>query len=272
VKRGVFVTGVGLVVGVLLLAFLGCGGSSPRRLSATSHSDLKWLGSTQSIVSAKVPDGPAFSIVGQSYRFWGHTYLKIATRFAEPWRVADAGGSSGWADGNAVGRSRLFEEELEVTAGCQVRQFVIIRGLLKRSGYAVFARVGGRMVRLSEVSLPPSLGSDGVLVYGSASTAPSGFTVWTRAGKLIALNRLSWSRSNPSGCAGQERVWVQAHFGHAHAAEALAKIEHCLQQRGFEVGAPDEPPFGFGRPGRNEWRQYKAAQQLCRTQADATVT
>jgi len=230
------------------------------------------VGSTQRIVSAKVPDGPAFSIAGQSYRFWGQTYLQIVTRFAEPWRVADAGSGSGWADGNGVGRSRLFEEELEVTAGCQVRPFVIIRGLLKRSGDAVLARVAGRMVRLSEITLPTSLGTDGVLVYGSASTAPTGFVVRTRAGKLIALNRLSWSRSSPSGCAGRERVWVQAHFGHAHAGEALARIEHCLQQRGFEVGAPDEPPFGFGRPGRNEWRQYKAAQQLCRTQADATVT
>ncbi len=270
-RRAFSTTSVALVLATASLVISGCGGSGSHRPAFAQRSALKWVGSTQRIVSAKVPDGPAFSIVGQRYRFWGHTYLQIATRFAAPWRVADAGSESGWGDGGGVERSRLFEEEISVTAGCQLRPFVIVRGLLKRSGDAVFARVGGRMVRLSEVSLPLALGSDGVLVYGSASIAPSGFTVRTRSG-LIGLNRLSWSRSNPSGCAGRERVWVQAHFGRAHAGEALARIEHCLQQRGFEVGAPDESPFEVRHLRRSKWRQFKAAQQQCRTQAGATVT
>jgi hypothetical protein len=272
VKRGVFVTGVGLAVGVLLVAFSGCGGSSPRRVGATWQSDLKWLGSTQTIVSAKVPGGPQFSIVGSRYRFWGRDYLQIQESFSEPWRVAATGSSSGWGDGMYTGRSRLFLEELEVAGGCQVRPFVIMHGLLKRSGDAVFARVGSRMVRLPEVALPSSLGGNGVLVYGSAPTVPTGFEVRTPSGRLLDLNKLSSGHSIPEGCAGQEREWVEAHFGHAHAGEVLVKIARCLQQRGFEVGAPDEPPFGFGRSGRNEWRQYKAAQELCRTQAGATVT
>jgi hypothetical protein len=87
---------------------------------------------------------------------------------------------------------------------------------------------------------------------------------------LVHLNRLSSSSSFPAGCDGQERAWAQAHFSHALAEVALAKITQCLRDRDFEVGAPAaESPFELGRFGRAKWRQFKAAQQLCRAQAEA---
>jgi hypothetical protein len=262
----------GLMIGVQLLAICGCGGSGARRPIVMSRSTLTWLGSTQSIVSTRVPGGPAFSIVGQRYRFWGDTHLQIATRFAEPWQVADAGRESTWGNEDASGKSNLFEEELQVTAGCQVRPFAIVRGLLKQSADAVLARVAGRVVHLSEVALPASLGSRAVLVYGATPTAPSEFAVRTHAGKLVRLSRLGQGRSVPEGCAGQEREWVQAHFGSAVAGVVLARIAECLRRHGFEVGAPDEElPFELGRRGARKWRQFDAAQRLCRTQVSANT-
>jgi hypothetical protein len=213
-----------------------------------------------------VPDGPTFSIVGQRYRFWGHTHLEISKRFREPWRVADAGSESTWDD------SHLLAEAITVAAGCQVRPFTVLYGLLSRSDDVVFARVAGRMTRLDRVGLPASLHTQGVLVYGATSRAPSEFTVRTRAGRLIRLNEVGWSRSVPAGCGHQERLWVQKHFSHTEATAALTEIADCLRREGFELGAPDESGFGFLRLAK--WRLFDAARSTCRIRAQraAAVT
>lgn len=276
-RRWVSVAVSGLVIGVQLLALCGCGGSSPNGVGSASHgfhsSQLHWLGSTQTIASTRVPGGPAYAIVGSRYRFWGHDYLQIDVWFADPWRVAAAGRTSGWGEGSATGDSQRLEEELQVTTGCQVRPFAIVHGLLKHPGDVVFARMAGhtdRMVRLDQVALPAALHTRVVLVYGAMPAAPAGFVLRTRTGHWIRLNRLSTGRTTPAGCAGQERTWVEAHFSHTQAGQALADITRCLRGKGFEVGAPDYTEFGeFGQ--RNRWRQLKAAQQSCRTQAAAST-
>lgn len=278
VRRLGSVTVPGLVIGVQLLALCGCGGANPNGFDGASRgfrsSPLRWLGSTQTIASTRVPGGPAFSIVGSRYRFWGQDHLQISVQFADPWRVADAGWTSGWGEGGVTGYSQRLDEELQVTTGCQVHRFTIVHGLLKRSGDVVFAQMAGRtshMVRLDQVALPDSLHSSAVLVYGTMLVAaPAGFVLRTRTGDWIHLNRLSTGRTTPAGCAGRERAWVQAHFSRAQADQALADITHCLRGKGFEVGAPDYTEFGeFGQ--RSRWRQLKAAQQACRAQAAATA-
>lgn len=267
----------GLVIGVQLLALCGCGGSSPNGVGSASRgfqsSPLHWLGSTQTMVSTRVAGGPAYAIVGSRYRFWGHDYLQVDVRFADPWRVADAGRTSGWGEGSVTGDSRRLEEELRVTTGCQVHPFAIVHGLLKRPGDLVFALMAGgtgRMVRLDQMALPASLHSSVVLVYGAMPAAPAGFVLRTPAGDWIRLNRLSMGRTSPAGCTGRERTWVDTHFSHAQADHALADITRCLRGKGFEADAPDYA--GFGERGRqSRWRQLEAAQQTCRVQAAAAT-
>lgn len=204
----------------------------------------------------------SFSIVGQRYRFWGRTYLEIDTRFAEPWQVADGGSQSSWGDENAPGGSPLLEEEIKVTTACHVRPFVLTSGLLAPSGGEVDARIGDRTIRLRKIPLPPSLGTNGVLVVGVTATVPSGFSLQTRSGRWIRLERISSGHTVPEGCDGQEREWVRSHFAHAYAAKALAAIVECLQHAGFEVGAPDES--GFGRAWQSQWRRFRSMQNTCR--------
>jgi hypothetical protein len=276
-RRWVSVAVPGLAIGALLLTLCGCGGASSNSVDGTSQSfqssSLHWLGSTQTIVSTSVPDGPAYAIIGSRYRFWGRDHLQIGIRFADPWRVADAGRTSGWGEGNVTDDSQLLAEELQVTTGCQVRPFAIVRGLLTQPGDIVFARAAGRtgrMIRLDQVAMPASLHTRMVVVYGAMPTVPSGFVLRTRAGDWIRLSELSSGRASPAGCAGQERAWVDAHFSHAQAGRALADITRCLRGKGFEVGAPDYLGFEeFGR--RIPRRQFGATQQSCRAQAAAST-
>ncbi len=260
--RGKLVAGV--VLAPLALPIAACGSSRP----PTTKSELRWLGSAETIATAKVPEGPVFSFIGQQYRFWRHTYLQVDTRFAEPWRVSDAGRGSSWSDGTVAGRSRLLDEEISVAVGCQVRPFVIMRGLLKDPGDSVYAEAQGRMVRLRRAGLPAALGTHDALVYGAIPSAPSGFLLRTRSGGSVQLHRVGRRYSRAAGCAGEEGAWVSAHFSHAVASHVLALITRCMQDKGFEVGAPD--------PGSSPWlahddrlRQVIATQNVCRSQARA---
>jgi hypothetical protein len=217
---------------------------------------VKWIGGTQVLVSATAPGGTRYSIIAQHYRFSGGEHLEISTRFAEPWHVAQGGTDSSW------GGSRLLAEPIKVTTACDVHPFAIWRGRLRNSGDVVLARMGTRVVPLSERTLSSSQHVAGVLVYGVTPRLPDGVVIRTRGGKLVSLTRVAAGKSIPEGCYGQEREWVSAHFAAATAPAALARIIGCMRRLGFEVGAPDAPPLGIAR--RSAYRRMLAAQRLCR--------
>jgi hypothetical protein len=202
VRRGWFTTGVGLAVGALLLACSGCGGSASHgsaatrgsvathRSAATHSGTIKYLGGASRIVTAKVPAGPAYSIVGQRYLFWGRDYLELRVHFAEPARVQEGGSS--WRQG---------PETLEwgTQTGCEVHPFVISYGVLKATEDAVFTRISGRLVALRRASLPAALHTSGALVYGSSSRSLGGLIVETRTGKPIVDEQPGITIESPGG-------------------------------------------------------------------------
>lgn len=253
-----------LALATLALVVAGCGRSNSHR-TAAAPSNIEWVGSTQTIVSSIVSGGPAFSIVGQRYRFWGRMYLQIGLRFTEPWRVGEGSFSSSW------GGSPLVQEAVNVSDACQVHPFVVMDGLITRSGDTVLAQTDGGAVYLRQVALPASLHWNGVLVYGSAPSSPTGFLIHTSAGKIVRLTQESSGRTVGIGrCDGQEPQWVNAHFSPAVASKALAKIVECMRNHGFEVGAPAES--GFERFWATKWQQYRTVQELCRREASSTIS
>lgn len=244
------------------LSYYGCGETTPPTHSKHSSS-VTWIGRPQRIVSAMTPEGVAFSIVGQRYRFAGNTHLDIAARFADPWEVASGGDEGTW------GGSRLLREEITVGAACRLTQFVIVHGLLTNSGDTVLARTGHKTVLLHRVALPPALHTKGSLVYLTASTSPTAFAVRTRGKKLVALTRTSQRHVFPGGCEGPEKAWVASHFIPALADDAVARISECQRGKGFEVGAPAEPVLG--EAGRRRLREYIATRETCRKQIRAAM-
>jgi hypothetical protein len=256
--RGTLIHVFASVLVLLALSIAACGSSGSHR-----GSDPVWLGSAQIVVSAVVPDGPPFSILGQRYRFQDHTYLAIWSRFPEPWQVASIGLLGTW------GGSGLLTEDIAVTAACRGNPFVIVHGLLRTPGSVVLMRTTGRMVRLRQVALPASLLSKEMLVYDAASAPPTELAVRTPAGELVHLRKVTWSRFFPEDCNGPERPWANAHFRSDLADDAAARIVECMRGKSFEAGAPADQGPGLFRTA--EGRQFKAVQKLCRMQVSTAM-
>jgi hypothetical protein len=261
-RLGRFIIAGALGLGGMPLALSACGatGSGHQEHVPKPQYRITYVGHAQRIVSVHLPGGPAFSILGQRYRFGGQNDVELQRRFAEPWRV-DVQSNGGWG---GVSSSLTDDQGIEVIQGCQVHPFAVIYGPLENNGDSLFVRTPGGMVPLHEVAIPQSLHMAGVFFYGVTTSVPSGFVVRARGGRVVHLMETASSRDGSSCAGGVEPRWVQSHVGRAKAPAVLARITKCLRRDGFEVGAQSEGSFF---PGTATWRRYEAARDSCRLQA-----
>jgi hypothetical protein len=164
------------------------------RLSHCTKPTLKFLpGGLRKVVRSRVPGGPAFSIIGQHYSFLGHDYFELSIE-------TELGGGGESPRGKNLG---LFAWHL--WTGCQPHPYMILYGLLKTPGDAVYARTSGKLSRLRRVAIPKSLHAGGVLVYTASPTVPSELLVRSLSGTTIFTEKLGHLAAEATEtCEGEE--------------------------------------------------------------------
>jgi hypothetical protein len=151
----------------------------------------------RTLVRGRVPQGPAFSIIEQHYRFLGHVYFELTVR-------VDNESSSGLGGGGGIGSSSevSFSSKgstkpkpspfsMSLSQSCEPHPYAIVYGLLKAPGDMVLARVSGRLQPLHRVAFPASLHVHGALAYAVLPAIPSELVVRARDGRTIAREDLS---------------------------------------------------------------------------------
>jgi|GEM_PF-6016232 hypothetical protein len=179
-----------------MLAVYGCGGSHAHdKRSSGSLSPIKYLGSTYTLASGRVPEGAAFSILARRYRFWGRYYVELSVRYATPGQVEEGG--STWGGGEVL--------EWGTHTGCQGHRFAIINGILKAPEDSVSLRAAGELTLLRKTALPAALHYRGALVYGVAPSSRYALLVRTPAGKSVEEPSL-FTAVTPDACHRTEHV------------------------------------------------------------------
>jgi hypothetical protein len=116
---------------------------------------LKFLhNGIRTLVHGQVPEGPAFSIQGEAYRFLEHIHFALQVR------ITNGGGGGESPSGR---KPKLFSWAL--WRGCEPHPYAILYGLLKQPGDTVLARMSGTLRPLPHVPIPAHLHAGGVLVY-----------------------------------------------------------------------------------------------------------
>jgi hypothetical protein len=265
-RRG-FTTGAGLVVGALLLACSGCGGSASHKSATTygraeTHSGtIKYLGHTHSIASDKLPTGSAFSITGQPYLFMGRHYLEVRTHFVEPAQVKE--GSSSWSQESGG-------LEWGTQTGCEGHPFVIVYGLLKNAEDSAFTRISGKLVEYRKTTLPASLHTTGALFYGTSSSPASGLIVRAPNGKPIVSQGSGIVFEAPEGVCSHSQRPSNVLQRLPRLRRAVAQIVQCLRHHGFDVTHANLTGPGpvFNTHGINvKSARYTAARTSCGREA-----
>ena len=256
-KQGVL-TAAGVFAVAMELVVSGCGGSSAHQRHRTSASErtIKYLGDTYTLASDRVPEGAAFSIAGQRYRFWGHDYIELTVNYAKPEQVEEGG--SGWQGGDVL--------EWGTHTGCEGHPFAILDGILKAPQDTVFLSVAGKLIALRKTDLPPGLGYHGALVYGIAPKSQYSVLIRTPAGKLV--NESSGVEFvEPSGvCHQAQQASRRGATERATLHPVLVGIADCLRRKGFDVTAPSAHQSRFDTNGINTHSpSFMAARQSCFT-------
>ncbi len=175
--------------------------SLPRVVECTKHALRLLPHGLRTIARDAVPQGPAFSIIGQHYRFLGRTYFEIDLRL-QP--LTDTGSEeegtfAGSEVGGIIQSSSSFYIGHKLKPGpfspqfqteCQPHQYAIVYGLLKSPGATVLAQVSGKLQELHIVQIPASLHAGGTLAYAVLSTVPEALITRSAQGKTIATEEL----------------------------------------------------------------------------------
>jgi hypothetical protein len=179
----------------------------PAIVECTQH-PLKFLpGGIRTLVRARVPGGPRFSIEAQRYRFLGHVYLDLKLHTA-------AEGSSLGALELSSGPSSFPFRTLphspfvpEESSGCTPGPYTIVYGILKRPRDTVLARTAAGLQPLQEVAMPASLHAGGVLAYGVFLPPPSELVLLAPGGRTLLHESLAeGSRGQVELCEGESEV------------------------------------------------------------------
>lgn len=183
------------------------------RIVGCSKHPLKYLpGGKRMLIHGQTPQGPAFSIVGERYRLFGriHTQLKLKT--GEGLMNSDEGEEEeGPNEGPGVFPGSFtmpFNHpkplDSKVSAGCHPHEYSIFYGLLKNPRDTVLAKLAGKLVPLSRVSIPASLHAGGVLVYLASEGRPETVVVRAPSGAVVTSEDLSrLAREGRETCEGE---------------------------------------------------------------------
>lgn len=140
----------------------------------------------RTLVRARVPGGPAFSIVGKHYRFQGRLHFKLSLELEEG--AEASGSSSSFFFGSRERSAHYLEWQIET--GCSPHEYAILYGLSTKPRDAVWARVAGTLQPFHEVRIPASLHAGGVLVYVVLPELPREVVVHAPDGKTVAVEAL----------------------------------------------------------------------------------
>jgi hypothetical protein len=177
-----------------------------RRVAECAAQPVHYLpGGLRTILRARAPGGPAFSIVGQHYRFQGHVYFDLSIELGEEANLGGADGSiiSVGNIGSSSGR-RPSPFSSQIEEGCRPHEYAVVYGLLKAPGDIVFARIAGALRPLRHVHIPASLHADGVLAYIALPSVPVELLVRTPDGRTIATEKLGdLARETSERCQGE---------------------------------------------------------------------
>jgi hypothetical protein len=246
----VFALAVALVV-------CGCGGSSAHRHGATaSEQTIEYLGGAYTLASDTAPEGAAFSIAGQRYRFWGHDYIEVTVHYTKPGQVEEGG--SGWQSGEVL--------EWGTHTGCEGHPFAILDGILKAPQDTVFLSVAGKLIALRKTDLPSGLDYHGALVYGIAPKSQYSVLIRTPAGEVI--NESSGIRFGESSgvCHQAQQASRRGAIQRASLPHIFVAIASCLRHDGFDVTAPSAHGLRFDTHGINTHSpSFLAARRSCLT-------
>ncbi len=229
--KRVVLTAAGVFAAAMALVLCGCGGSSGahhRHGATASERAIKYLGGQYTLASDRVPEGAAFSILGQRYRFWGQNYIELTVRYAKPGQVEEGG--RGWQGGEVL--------EWGTQAGCQHSPFAIFNGILKAPQDEVFLRTAGKLVAMRKAQLPPGLGYRGALVYGIAPMSSYSVLIRTPSGRTInEAVGVSFGESSEV-CRHTPSARREAAIRSKRLRPLLAVIAGCMRRKGFDLTGP----------------------------------
>jgi hypothetical protein len=175
----------------------------PRVPECTANPIHYTPGGLRTLVRARAPRGPAFTIMGKRYRFLGHLHFKLDLELAEEERAFGLSGESEIFGGfGSVSRPGPFNWEMQT--GCSPHEWAILYGLLTVPGDVVLARSEGALQPFRRVPIPPSLHAHGVLAYIALPAVPTELLVRAPGGRRIFRESLARSsREKSEECAGE---------------------------------------------------------------------
>ncbi|MGN6373316.1 MAG: hypothetical protein ACTHM1_10050 [Solirubrobacteraceae bacterium] len=180
-----------------------------RRIIGCSRHPLKYLrGGKRTLVRGSAPQGPSFTIVGEHYRLFGHTYTQLKLTTGEGLVSSDEGEEEGPIEGSrrqyGIPGKPPPPLDSEVSAACRPHEYSIFYGLLKQSHDTVLAKFAGKLVPVRRVPIPRSLHADGLLVYLASVSQPEEVLVRSPSGKILLNEDLSGAaREGRETCEGE---------------------------------------------------------------------
>lgn len=164
---------------------------------------LKYFpGGIRTLVRDTVPGGPTFTIVGERYRFLGHTYFETKLHLEEPLEAPSGSGLLGSIGGGiayrriSTGGSIIFSPrtralEWQIEEGCKPHPYAILYSILKHPADTVLSRAAGTLTPWKAVPIPASLHAGGVLVYTVLPAPPEELILRAPDGHTISTEKLA---------------------------------------------------------------------------------
>jgi hypothetical protein len=166
----------------------------PAIVECTEH-PVKYLpGGIRTLARGTVPQGPAFSIVAERYKFLGKIYLDFKAHIAGEGegllgQVGAGGRSFSGVLGGPPPRPSPFQPE--ESNGCHPHPYTLLFGVLHAPRDTVLARTPSGLVALHKVAIPARLHAGGVLAYGAFSPPPTALIVRAPDGRTISAASLA---------------------------------------------------------------------------------
>jgi hypothetical protein len=133
------------------------------------------------LVQARLPQGPAFVIEGEAYRFLGHIHFALKVEIV-------GGGGGGGGESPSGKRPGVFSGALY--EGCQPHQYDILYGVLKQPATRCWPEYPARCAHCDAPRFRRTSHAGGMLVYSASSTVPSELLVRNRVGRTIITEKL----------------------------------------------------------------------------------
>jgi len=173
--------------------------SLPHIVECTKDPLKYFPGGRRALARATVPGGPMFTIVGEHYRFLGHSYFELKLELDEAGLNSSA--NNFYRSSEPV-RSKL-KWNSEMT--CTPHPSLIIYSVLKNPRDAVLVRYSDQLAELRRVRIPAGMHAGGVLVYTAPPALPTELVLRGANGRTIASESLErLATETQETCEGEE--------------------------------------------------------------------